>query len=59
MTCDHCARTVEKTLNTLAGVKASVSYDEGTAYVETHDGISVEHVLKAVPEDLRFRCSPN
>ncbi len=50
MTCDHCARTVEKTLNTLAGVKASVSYDEATAYVETHDGISVEHVLKAVQD---------
>ncbi len=48
MTCDHCAKTVEQTLNALPGVEARVSYDEGTARVETHDGVAVEHLLKAV-----------
>ena len=45
---DHCARTVEKTLNALPGVIASVSYDNASAHVETNDGVVVEHLLKAV-----------
>jgi len=48
MTCDHCARAVENTLNVLSGVKARVSYDEGIAHVETNDGVATEHLLKAV-----------
>ena len=48
MTCDHCARALQKALNALSGVKARASYDEGTARVETHDGVAVEHLLKAV-----------
>ncbi|MFQ5761345.1 MAG: mercury(II) reductase, partial [Acidiferrobacterales bacterium] len=48
MTCDHCAQTVEKALNTLPGVIASVSYDNASAHVKTNDGVVVEHLLKAV-----------
>ncbi len=48
MTCDHCARTVEKELNHLAGVKAKVSYKDALAEVETPDTIVPEQLLKAV-----------
>ena len=41
MTCDHCARGLEETLSSLAGViRAEVSYAAGTARVETDTGIS-------------------
>lgn len=34
MTCEHCVRTIEKSLNALAGVRARVDLDTGTALVE-------------------------
>lgn len=41
MTCEHCARTVQKALASVAGVEhSSVSYPEGTASVEAHDAVS-------------------
>ncbi len=46
MTCDHCARTLEQALNGLPGVKASVSYEEKLAYVETTG--KVDRVLNTV-----------
>jgi mercuric reductase len=48
MTCDHCARTVENSLNALPGVKARVSYDEALAYVETKGKIEPQRLLEAI-----------
>ena len=48
MTCDHCAQSVQDALNTLNGVNASVSYDEGLAKVETQENIDSSQLLKAV-----------
>ncbi len=48
MTCDHCAKSAEEALNTLKGVKASVSLDEGLAKVETAGQVDPGHLLKAV-----------
>jgi mercuric reductase len=50
MTCNHCARTVEQTLNALPGVEARVSYIEGTAEVETRNGVRLDRVLSAVAD---------
>jgi mercuric reductase len=50
MTCNHCARTVEQTLNALPGVAARVSYIEGTAEVETRNGVRLDRVLSAVAD---------
>lgn len=48
MTCDHCAQSAQKALNSLEGVMASVSYDEGLARVETQGKVNDEQLLKAV-----------
>ena len=48
MTCDPCARSAEKALNALPGVKASVSYEEGIAQVETVEPLDPEQLVQAV-----------
>jgi mercuric reductase len=49
MTCDHCARTVEKALVTVPGVTAAqVSFAEGTARVKTREGIAESALIQAV-----------
>ena len=48
MTCDHCARSIEEVLNALPGVKASVSYEAGTAQVEVPSSLTIEALLQAV-----------
>ncbi len=48
MTCEHCARIAEAALNAMAGVKASVSFDEGLAKVESADDVDPDQMLKAV-----------
>ena len=48
MTCDTCAKSAQDALNALAGVKASVSYDEGQAKVETQGVVENSQLLKAV-----------
>jgi copper chaperone CopZ len=48
MTCDHCALTVEKALNAVPGIKASVSYDEALARVESEKPVATETLLKTV-----------
>lgn len=48
MTCDHCARSVERALNALDGVRADVSYADGIARVQADAGISVERLRGAV-----------
>jgi len=48
MTCDHCAKSAEEALNALAGVQASVSFDEGLAKVENAGDVDTDQLLKAV-----------
>jgi copper chaperone CopZ len=48
MTCDHCARTVEDTLNALPGVKARVSYSQGIAEIQASEDLSIEQLLQMV-----------
>ena len=48
MTCDHCATSAEAALNSLPGVKASVSYDQGLAVVEADDSVSTDALIKAI-----------
>ncbi len=48
MTCDHCARTIEKALNALPGVRARVSFPDAQAKVELREALPVERLLKAV-----------
>jgi len=47
MTCDHCARSVEKVLNALPSTNASVSYENALAQVETVYG-DTQHLLRLV-----------
>jgi len=49
MTCEHCARTVEKALSAVPGVTAArVSYAEGIARVGARDGVSDSELIRAV-----------
>jgi len=48
MTCDHCAKSAEDALNALAGVKASVSYGEGRAKVNTSGEVALSQLFEAV-----------
>ena len=49
MTCDHCARTVEKALAGVAGVERSnVSYGDGKASVEVQDAVDGATLVAAV-----------
>ncbi|RKZ64763.1 MAG: mercuric reductase, partial [Gammaproteobacteria bacterium] len=48
MTCDHCAQSAQDALNTLEGVNASVSFDEGLAKVEIQGDVESSLLLKAV-----------
>ncbi|MDA8249745.1 MAG: FAD-dependent oxidoreductase, partial [Rhodospirillales bacterium] len=41
MTCEHCARTVENTLNGLSGIRAAVAYDRGTARIDSADDLDL------------------
>ncbi|NOY65994.1 MAG: FAD-dependent oxidoreductase, partial [Gammaproteobacteria bacterium] len=48
MTCDHCAKGTQDTLNALEGVTATVSYKEGLATIESDNSIDNEQLLKAI-----------
>jgi len=48
MTCDHCARNAQEALEALDGVKASVSWEEGIAQVETLGAVDTARLLEAV-----------
>jgi len=48
MTCEHCARSVEETLNGLPHVKATVSYKDALAEVEAPRDLTPESLVKAV-----------
>jgi len=48
MTCDHCAKSAEEALNALSGVKASVSYADSLAVVESAGQIEHSQLLKTI-----------
>lgn len=48
MTCEHCAKSAEDALNALAGVKASVSLDEGLARVAVTGDVDPARLIEAV-----------
>ena len=49
MTCDHCANTVKKALESVEGVKsARVYFPQGFAEVETEGNVRVEDLIEAV-----------
>jgi mercuric reductase len=49
MTCDHCARTLERALGSVDGVtRAAVSYPSATARIETDGGVPDAALLDAV-----------
>lgn len=51
MSCDHCRRNVEKTLNDIEGVKASVTLTPPMATIEfTAAPLPVEILQKALTE---------
>ncbi|MGH3171239.1 MAG: heavy metal translocating P-type ATPase [Trebonia sp.] len=57
MTCTACAARVEKKLNKLADVNASVNYATATATVIAPDGLPVE-VLTTVVEQAGYSAAP-
>lgn len=48
MTCGHCAKAVEESLNTLPGIKASVSFENALAHIESSGSTKIEQLLKTV-----------
>jgi P-type Cu+ transporter len=48
MTCASCANRIERKLNKLDGVNATVNYATETASVECADGIGVEQLISAI-----------
>jgi P-type Cu+ transporter len=48
MTCASCANRIERKLNKLDGVTATVNYATETAYVDHADGIEAEQLIAAV-----------
>lgn len=48
MTCDHCARTVEKALNAIDGAQAKVSFKENIAYIQSEKAIDPNRLIQAV-----------
>jgi P-type Cu+ transporter len=56
MTCGSCAARVERGLNDLAGVQATVNFAVERAHVEHDPAVSVADLIKAV-EDTGYRAS--
>lgn len=50
MSCGHCSATVEKVLNGIDGVKASVSLSEKIARLTVDGNVSDETLKRAVTE---------
>ncbi|NLD18472.1 MAG: heavy-metal-associated domain-containing protein [Tissierellia bacterium] len=50
MTCSHCSNRVEKALNSIEGVKATLNLEENQAIVELSKEISDEVLINAVEE---------
>jgi mercuric reductase len=51
MTCDHCARSIEKALSAVTGVtRAEVSYAKSKAQIETTADVSVATLIHAIED---------
>ncbi|NCV97492.1 MAG: cation-translocating P-type ATPase, partial [Acidimicrobiia bacterium] len=48
MTCGACAMKVEKSLNTLGGVRATVNFATETARITVEDGVTTEQLVAQV-----------
>lgn len=48
MTCAHCASSVQASLNALPGIKATVSFEKGSALVETYGTVPDPQLLKTI-----------
>ena len=48
MTCEHCTRTVEETLNTVPGVNTEVSYERARSHVETAAPVELTQLIAAL-----------
>ena len=48
MTCDHCASSVQEALNTLSGVRATVSFTEALATVDHEPNVETAQLLDAI-----------
>jgi Cu+-exporting ATPase len=57
MTCSSCANRIERKLNKVDGVTATVNYATETAHVQFAPGITLEQVMKTV-EDAGYRALP-
>ncbi len=51
MMCGHCTGRVDKALNALEGVKATVSLEDKAAYLELDGEVSEELLKKAVEDE--------
>ncbi len=50
MTCDFCAAKIRKTLESLPGIKAQISFDDGRAIIESTDPINEQQIVNLVQE---------
>lgn len=58
MACDHCRRSVEKALNSIEGIKASVTLNPPVATVEfTAAPLPIETLQHALTEAGDYRIS--
>ena len=48
MTCDHCAQSAQDALNSIEGVTAAVSYNDGMATVQSSEAVEISQLLEAV-----------
>ena len=48
MTCDHCAQSAQDALNSIEGVSAAVSYNDGMATVQSSVAVEISQLLEAV-----------
>lgn len=55
MSCRHCSERVEKLLNELPGVKATVDLEGAVAIIEASAKISEEKIKKVI-EDAGFKA---
>ena len=55
MSCRHCSERVEKLLNELPGVKATVDLEGAKAIIESPSKISAEKIKKVI-EDAGFKA---
>ncbi|HFQ13343.1 MAG TPA: mercury(II) reductase [Gammaproteobacteria bacterium] len=50
MTCDHCAEKARRAIESLPGLRAEVSFDAGTAIIESGDSVDEIAVLQRIEE---------